>query len=183
MYILCTRVIKNHWSVKQQDLINQQYLASDHKRAINKFKSYSLMADYEANKGHWFTVTSLTAPKTQDKTTARVHMLVRPSPSFLIHVTPPIEPHPQFLQLLINIDTINTNQELDSSQQVWGGEWSHSFCSRPQVGSLKGMKPIVMRWSERVLPWRPAFLSISPKSITDLAATAPPIYPSTVPPI
>ena len=39
-------------------------------------------------------------------------------------------------------------------------EWSRPLCSRPQVRSWKGLKPVVMRWPKRVLPWRPALLSI-----------------------
>ena len=46
------------------------------------------------------------------------------------------------------------------SKRALGGEWLRSFCNRPRVRSSKELKPVVMRWSERVLPWRPA---ISPK--------------------
>ena len=41
---------------------------------------------------------------------------------------------------------------LGSSKQALGGEWSHPFCSGPQVRSLKGPKPVVLRGSERELP-------------------------------
>ena len=38
------------------------------------------------------------------------------------------------------------------SKQTLGGEWSRPFCSRPRVRSSKGLKPVVMRGPERVLP-------------------------------
>ena len=56
------------------------------------------------------------------------------------------------------------------SKQALGGEWSHPFCSRPWVWSSKGLKPVVMRWPERVLPWRPAHL---PKNNNSLCHNCP----------
>ena len=60
-----------------------------------------------------------------------------------------------------------------------GGEWSRLNCSRPQVGSSKGPKPVVVRWLERVLPRRPAIFERRPLFPKETAAyfviTAPPI--------
>ena len=51
---------------------------------------------------------------------------------------------------------LSDDTNIAGDKQALGGEWSHPLCSSPQVGSSKGPKPVVMRWSERVLPWRPA---------------------------
>ena len=53
-----------------------------------------------------------------------------------------------------------------------------SFYSRLQAGSSKGPKPVVMRWLERVLLWRPVlFWAYLPKkTIIHFAITAPPIW-------
>ena len=41
------------------------------------------------------------------------------------------------------------HRSLKASQkkQTLGGKWSSLLCNRPQVGSSKGPKPVVMRWS------------------------------------
>ena len=38
-------------------------------------------------------------------------------------------------------------------KQALGGEWSRPLCSRPQVGSSKGPKPVVIWWSASHPPW------------------------------
>lgn len=51
------------------------------------------------------------------------------------------------------------------------------FLCRPQVGSSKGLKPVVMWWSDRVLPWSPAFYEHISKQNSCLyfVITGPPI--------
>ena len=72
-----------------------------------------------------------------------------------------------------------------------GSLWEHNGATpRTSKASLwkhdhsEGSKPMVMWGPERVLPWRPVLLSISPnKTIAHLAITTPTFWAINVPPI
>ena len=49
------------------------------------------------------------------------------------------------------------SQEVNPSQPQLSQGWNQVWFELS--GSSKGPKPVVMRWSERVLPWRPAIFS------------------------
>ena len=60
--------------------------------------------------------------------------------------------------------------KLESTNQALDWEWSLPFCFRPQVRNFKGLKTMVMLWSERVLPLKTSvsIVIISPENSNSL---------------
>ena len=80
-----------------------------------------------------------------------------------------------FSDQIHNIVNDNQAQNIGSSKQALGGEWSRPFCSRPHVESSKGPKT---PWScDDWLGYSPddqvVFLAYPPKTVTHFAIAAP----------
>ena len=90
-------------------------------------------------------------------------------------ITPPIEPHTNLLSNLNIHSTVKANEELGSSKQALGREWSHPYI----VGHGSGVQTVRNPWScddrKGYSPEDQCFSSIYlPQKITHFAITAPP---------
>ena len=117
---------------------------------LNDFSSYSYMYMYRS--GPWFLQPTWTPAETYEFWC--IDTLVN------VYWIPWEELYNSWLGALPRKQKVSSRKPTMSwapqIKQTLGGEWSRPLCSSPQVGSSKGPKPVVMRWSERVLPWRPA---------------------------
>ena len=114
----------------------------------------------QRNAYHWTTSLPDTHPGPDNSKSPYVGLV---TPLVNTMIIPPIEPHPQFLFGNLNIHSYECQPRAGLLKASLRWEWSHPFCSRPLVGSSNGPKPMVMRWSERVLPEDQCFSSTSPK--------------------